>query len=140
MADNSSDYISLVDCKKGYLYKLHSRNLDYGVYDGEEGFIGIREKFGDRYLFTEYHWDQGAPYGTVRPIEEIEKIPDTLILKCYLRDIEQSSGREVKWDEAFKGWIFIDDGSGWVYKKDNPILAVHNIELFKYLEKFEKPF
>ena len=52
-----TDYIPLNECKKGFLYEIHSRNLDFGVFDGNDGFIGIREKFGKRYLFTEYHWE-----------------------------------------------------------------------------------
>jgi hypothetical protein len=67
-------YIKIDDCKNGYLYSLHSRNLTYGVYNEEnKGFIGIREKFEQEYLFTEYHWDTGPPYGTVKPIKELEK-------------------------------------------------------------------
>ena len=27
------------------------------------GFIGIREKFGSKYLFMEYHYETGAPFG-----------------------------------------------------------------------------
>lgn len=26
-------------------------------------------------MFEEYHWDTGEPYGTVKPIEEIEECP-----------------------------------------------------------------
>ncbi len=69
------DYIPLPLCQLGHVYSLHSRNLAIGVYDGANGFIGIREKFGQRYLFTEYHYDQGAPFGTVRPIREIAILP-----------------------------------------------------------------
>lgn len=75
----NDEYIKLENCKHGYLYKINSRNLDYGVFnEKDKGFIGIREKFGQTYLFTEYHWDTGAPYGTVTPIEEISKIPDDI--------------------------------------------------------------
>lgn len=83
--ERRTDYIPLEKCKKGYVYKIHSRNLSYGVYDGNEGFIGIREKFGDRYLFTEYHYDQGAPYGTVKPFEEICELPSDI--PCNQREI-----------------------------------------------------
>lgn len=48
------------------IYRIHSRNLTLSVYDGKGGFIGIREKFGVLYLFTEYAWEQGPPYGTVK--------------------------------------------------------------------------
>lgn len=70
------NYIPLTACIAGHIYKIHSRNLIIGVYDGKEGFIGIREKFGQEYLFTEYHHDQGAPYGTVFPEKEIGTLPE----------------------------------------------------------------
>lgn len=65
-------YIPIEQCVKYGLYKIYSRNLTLGVYDGNGGFVGIREKFGDEYLFTEYHWDTGEPFGTVMPLELIE--------------------------------------------------------------------
>ena len=70
--------IDLDLCRIGMAYKLNSRNLAVGVYDGSEGFIGIREKFGRRYLFSEYHWDQGPLFGTACPLEEIEPCPEPL--------------------------------------------------------------
>jgi hypothetical protein len=77
--------IPLEDCKHGYVYKIHSRNLLLGVFDsGKKGFVGIREKFGHEYLFCEYHRDTGAPYGTVSPEMEIEK--------CPLEDIREDLG------------------------------------------------
>ena len=57
--------VPMEECVKGRLYKLACRNLGYGVWNGVDGFIGLREKFGNVYLFTEYHWDTGAPFGTV---------------------------------------------------------------------------
>lgn len=69
------NYIPLAKCRKGFVYRINSRNLGIGVFDGNKGFIGIREKFGDRYLFTEDHWDVGAPYGTVHPLEELCQLP-----------------------------------------------------------------
>lgn len=75
-------YIPRVECKKGFLYKLHARNLDIGVFDGK-GFIGIRQKFNDRFLFTEYHWDDGAPYGTAKPLQELQEVSkDIPITEC----------------------------------------------------------
>lgn len=59
-------------CIKGRLYEVDCRNLTLAVYDGKGGFIGIRQKFGDRYLFTEYHYDQGPPYGTVKVLKDTE--------------------------------------------------------------------
>jgi len=56
------------DCIPRRLYRIDCRNLSYGVYNGMQGFIGIRMKFGHEYLFTEFHWDQGPPLGTVHTI------------------------------------------------------------------------
>jgi predicted RNase H-like HicB family nuclease len=68
--------IPLSECKHGYLYRISSRNLAFGVFDStKQGFVGIREKFGHRYLFTEFHYDTGAPFGTVRPKELLEICP-----------------------------------------------------------------
>ena len=69
--------IPLKDCKKGYVYELSSRNLLVGLFDGDAGFIGIRKKFGNLYLFTEYHWDTGPPFGTVQPLKQIYFFRDT---------------------------------------------------------------
>jgi hypothetical protein len=70
------NYIPMDQCKNGGLYRISSRNLDLGVYNAtSQGFIGIREKFGNLYLFTEYHWDTGEPFGTVCPIELLEDCP-----------------------------------------------------------------
>lgn len=60
---------------EGHLYRIHSRNLPYGVYDGRSGFIGIREKFGGLFLFTEYDYDDGPPFGTVIVKEDLGPIP-----------------------------------------------------------------
>lgn len=67
--------IPIPECKYGGIYRLRSRNLPYGVYDGHGGFIGIREKFWDYFLFKEYHWDTGRPFGTVTPLELVGTIP-----------------------------------------------------------------
>lgn len=83
--------IHLDACKHGWTYKIHSRNLIAGVFNKEtNGFVGLREKFGKVFLFTEFHYDTGAPYGTVSPEKEIEECPitdlresfDTICFKC----------------------------------------------------------
>lgn len=51
-------YIKLDDCIHGNLYKINARNFNLGVYTlGEQGFLGIRYKFGSEFLALEYHWD-----------------------------------------------------------------------------------
>lgn len=54
----------------GRVYKLESRNLSYGMWDGVNGFIGIRLKFHSRFLDTEFHWDV-EDYGTVEDAVDI---------------------------------------------------------------------
>ena len=76
------EYIKIKDCIDHGLYLIKSRNLSHGVYDkSRKGFVGIRIKFKHVYLFTEFHWDTGPPYGTVKPIEFIEI--------CHLKDISE---------------------------------------------------
>jgi hypothetical protein len=82
----SDDFIPLTECKVRGVYRLRSRNLGVGVFDGNNGFIGIRTKFTDRYLDTEYHWDQGPPFGTARP----EKLLCTLPPGIDLREVNPS--------------------------------------------------
>ena len=82
MNPNRENTIPLNECRNGWVYKLSSRNLGFGVFvQASNGFIGIREKFKHKYLFTEYHWDTGAPFGTVRPEEELEPAPPGLVLE-----------------------------------------------------------
>lgn len=69
-AKQTANRIPIKDLVKGNLYKIGSRNLTLGVYDGDCGFIGIREKFNQRYLDTEYHWDYDGPFGTVYSISD----------------------------------------------------------------------
>ena len=80
------NYIPLPECERGSVYRLQSRNLRFGVFDGKSGFIGIRLKFNSRFLFREYHWDNGPPYGTVKPIGKVGSIPDSIPLHCGFSD------------------------------------------------------
>ena len=74
--------IPLSKCRNGWVYKLSSRNLTFGVFvQAANGFIGMRKKFGHQYLATEYHSDTGEPFGTAYPEEELEPAPPGLVLK-----------------------------------------------------------
>lgn len=92
------NHIPVEDCKHGFLYRVSSRNLTYGVYNARsKGFIGIRVKFGHEYLFTEYHYDADEFVGTVHPKEELGPCPympqeDNEELFYYLKNFEQSLG------------------------------------------------
>ena len=78
------------------VYRIHCRNLTLGVWHAErKGFIGIREKFGSKYLFMEYHHDASPTFGTVNGAEALEawipacchveeSLPDSLCDTCLL--------------------------------------------------------
>lgn len=66
--------IPLEECVQDGVYALFSRNLSIGVWDERvRGFMGVRRKLGDVYLFIEYHHDTGAPFGTASPIALLEQ-------------------------------------------------------------------
>lgn len=94
-----TDYVKLNECVPRRLYQLRSRNLSLGVYDGQEGFLGLRTKWGHRYVFCEYHWDQGPPVGTVKPLIDLGvDLPDNIPLVAALPGSwNQEGDREVEW-------------------------------------------
>lgn len=96
-------------CNHRWLFRIHSRNLGFGVFDRMTyGFTGIREKFGHEYLFEEYHYDTGAPHGTVNPIEPLEPLPESIDLKAgideplfqWLKEKEKQYGKQTE-DDGF---------------------------------------
>jgi len=135
-----TDYIKIPECINRGVYKIYSRNLAFGAFNGESGFLGIREKFGQRYIFTEYHRDSSETYGTVNPIEYLGlNVPDNIPLVEYLGSQDQITKRAVEFDspvsEGGKGWYYLDDG-----KADQNIrpVAVGNPELFNFMDQVEK--
>lgn len=76
-------------CKNRRLYRIQSRNLSLGVFHAETcGFFGLRKKFGHVFAFEEFHWDNGPPYGTVKPLEELpETLPEGIVLAVDLDTI-----------------------------------------------------
>lgn len=134
---NIEEYIPLTECVRGHVYKIASRNLSYGVYDGAGGFIGIRNKFCHRYLFTEYHWDQGEPYGTVKPLEDLGSLPVGVEpIERFPGTFDAESMREVAFDsplvEGGRGWYFVDTGES--DSRINPITRP-NHKLFLHLDQ-----
>ena len=90
MWEHIEEYLSLDECIDGGLYRLYGRNFQLGVYTKRhQGFIGIRHKFSFEFLDLEFHWDTGAPYGTVKPITYLEK--------CPLDNIEEKNNDLLKW-------------------------------------------
>jgi hypothetical protein len=72
MHKDLKNYIKIEDCKDGYLYLISARNSHIGIFNKDKNSFTIsRVKFSNNYLFDEFHWDTGEPYGTVKPIREI---------------------------------------------------------------------
>jgi hypothetical protein len=70
------EYIKMEDLKNGYLYRIRARNARIGIWCKKlEGFLISRFKFFSNFLFVEYHYDAHPLYGTVLPIEKLERVP-----------------------------------------------------------------
>ena len=80
----SRELIPKSELVEGGIYRIRSRNLNLGVYDGQGGMIGIREKFGSHFLSTEYLAEDGGAYGTVRVLEKIGDLPEGVPIKARL--------------------------------------------------------
>lgn len=136
-------HIPLHECYKGYVYKLNSRNLSYGVFDGQDGFIGIREKFDSKFLFKEYHYDSPA-FATAKPILQIEKIPGWIEIREQLATVCGDCGRlikaipigdtpiPVKWEHVPLGNINVDYSNCRIHP-----VSLENSYLFDFLKKYE---
>ncbi len=72
-------YLALSECRSRHVYRVKARCFELAVFDGKDGFMGIRHKFGSRYLFTEYHWDN-PHHASCQPLEAIGSLPDTLVV------------------------------------------------------------
>lgn len=68
---NAVRMIEIVDLVENGVYLVDSRNFKVAIYR-DEAFHGIRHKFGQKFMDREFHWDTGAPFGTVKPIELLE--------------------------------------------------------------------
>lgn len=67
---NIMNYIPKNDLETGASYVCNARNFDVGIWNGES-FDYTRKKFGEYFMDKEYHWDDGAPYGTAKPLYKI---------------------------------------------------------------------
>jgi hypothetical protein len=88
-------YIPVGECINGHVYRIRARNGRIGVFDkkNDNAFILSRHKFGDNFLYPEYHWDNGKPYGTVMPLEYLWELPpmesDDMLL-AYLNNLTKT--------------------------------------------------
>jgi len=76
--------IKVGELQRGAVYRLQSRNLACGVWNGKDGFIGIRTKFGGRFLDMEIHWDLSETIGTAQALEALGTIPKSISLDISL--------------------------------------------------------
>lgn len=91
-AESIADYIQLEDLRGNWLYVVAARNITFGVWSAAtQSFYGIRQKFGDRFIDDEYHWNhcyKGQEDGTAKPLLAIcecpAKVGDTRALFEYL--------------------------------------------------------
>lgn len=126
------------DLVKGRVYKIESRNLNFGVYDGALGFTGIREKFGDRYLFTEFHWNKGH-HGTVSGMTDTTlDIPEGMDASCRAKgSVDAETGRDVDFVEINGNFVW-----AWAdtLQADPSIRAVNkgNMALKEFMEMIEQ--
>jgi hypothetical protein len=129
--------IALEECIKGRIYETWCRNLGFGVYDGNGGFIGIRTKFKSRFLFTELHWDADEHHGTVRGMRDTGvDTPEGIVVAESLGTIDSVTDREVYFDKPIsqgdKGWVFKDTGESDsrtcpTVKKNRPLFSLLEI-------------
>ena len=98
------------------VYLLISRNLSVGAWnEANGGFIGIREKFGREYLFTEYFSDGVSPVGTA----------------SALKDLGVVVADGIPMDES----LMTDDGG---FLKDDKGYVQTNAALFDLLQPLDK--
>ncbi|HEY1676378.1 MAG TPA: hypothetical protein VGG04_01605 [Candidatus Sulfotelmatobacter sp.] len=110
--------IKLEQLQPGKVYRLQSRNLECGVWNGKDGFVGIRTTFGRRFLDMEIHWDLSETFGTAQALEPLGAIPESISLdislgtecgKCH-KPVNYVK-RPAEQEGASGEWLHDDDGS-----------------------------
>ena len=130
------DVASNIEVQDRHVYLLRSRNLEAGVYSLEkDGFIGIRTKFGERFLDCEFL------HHTAWPLEDIGVLPEGIEARERNASVDESSGREVKYlgsdlplGDAARGWHYVDTGERG--ENIRPLSRMYH-PLFDYLEQIE---
>lgn len=114
------------ECIDRNAYRISSRNLLVGVFvASKRGFVGIREKFDSRFLFTEYHRDIGPPLGTATPFRDLGK--------CPIEDLSEYGPPLV-----FQEGDLNADGEPIDWLKPGDPYRIRNQQLFKWLEAKEE--
>jgi len=80
-------YLRIDQLEDGCLYLIHARNSHVGQWVASTGgFVILREKSGERFLFTEYHWDRDKR-GTAKPLV---KLTGTVAAKVLREALEEN--------------------------------------------------
>lgn len=142
--------IKLEQRQRGRVYRLQSRNLESGVWYGKDGFVGIRTKFGRRFLDLEIHWGLSKTFGTAQALESLGTISESISLDISLgtecgnchkpvnyvkRHAEQkgSSGEWLHDDGSPNCSVPVHDSTA---RKASPV-AIPNDALFAELRKYD---
>lgn len=89
-------------CKARQLYRVNTRNFGpVAVFNPEKNsFIGVRRKFGQRFLDTEYHF-HNEDYPTARPWEELaEALPSDIELRTIFPPACKNCEVSVEWEKG----------------------------------------
>lgn len=105
------DFIPASELRPRGIYEIRARNFfagawNPGAHNGLGGFIGIREKFGDRYLFTEFLYDSDAGVlGTAQAVRLLGELSDERIRlwEHYPGTICQYCGRPCEYRKELRG-------------------------------------
>ena len=68
-------WIKKEDMQDFCMYKVDARNFSVGIWF-EGKMHGLREKYGDMFIDTEFHYDDGPPYGTCKPLVKLSSSLD----------------------------------------------------------------
>lgn len=95
-----ADRIAKADLVERHVYELVSRNLPYGVWAPDaNSFIGVREKFGSRYLFGEVI-NEPPGNGTATAIGDTGVVvPDGIVIEQIVGSVCQVCGATASFDE-----------------------------------------
>ena len=90
---DSADYLRIEQMQAGMAYSIWARNAYTGIWLAEaRGFLVSRYKIHPApYLFVEFHWDTGEPFGTVKPLRPLEICPLPLPPKSAYHDGAQNA-------------------------------------------------
>lgn len=131
-----STELNIENLIRGKIYLIKSRNLEVGVYNGKEGFLGIRTKLGIRFLDIEF---LGRELGgklhigadTAFPFLEVGEASANVKLETHLGSVCLTCGNtDISWTEETR----------WKCKGcQTPYPAMqHNDKLFTLLEEIER--